>query len=181
MRNIDTNLAAGLAAPSIAPFFAAELQFKSSIQRVWTGTGTITFNGHDFAGIGSLAGVGTISEGSDVSAMGTSVVLSGIDPALLGESLNDIQPGLQAIVWLGLLQNGIVLSVYSCFSGIIDAPSIHVGTDTISITLNLESRMIDFQRASGRRLTSADQRSRFPHDSGFDWVETLNDFTGIWK
>jgi hypothetical protein len=183
MRNIDSNLAAALGSGTIRPFFMATLQFKTSIQRVWTGTGELTIDSQTFVGVGSLASVGAVTEGTDVAAYGTSVTLSGIDPVLLGESMNDIQPGLQALMWLGLMDgNGIVIGTpYQVFRGIIDEPNIHVGEDTMTITLNLESRMVDFQRASNRRYTSADQRARFPHDSGFDFVEKLNDFVGKWQ
>lgn len=183
MRNIDSNLAAAMASGTIRPFFMATLQFRTSIQKLWTGTGNLTVDGQVFNGVGSIASVGTISEGTDVTAQGTTVTLSGIDPVLLGESMTDIQPGLQALLWLGLMTDAGVLigTPYQVFSGIIDKPSIAVGADTMSITLNLESRMIDFQRASNRRYTSADQRSHYAHDSGFDFVERLNDYVGKWQ
>jgi hypothetical protein len=172
-----------MASGTIRPFFMATLQFRTSIQKLWTGTGNLTVDGQVFNGVGSFASVGTISEGTDVTAQGTTVTLSGIDPILLGESMTDIQPGLQALLWLGLMTDtGVLIGTpYQVFSGIIDKPSISVGADTMSITLNLESRMIDFQRASNRRYTSADQRSHYAHDSGFDFVERLNDYVGKWQ
>lgn len=183
MRNLDTNLAAALQAGVIRPFFMGTFQFKTSVQRVWSGTGNLTVDGQTFVGVGSFVSIGTITEGSDASAYNTTVTLSGIDPVLLGESMSDIQPGLQALMWLGLMTDtgAVIGTPYQLFSGIIDAPSVHVGDDTISITLNLESKMVDFQRASNRKYTSADQRTRYPHDSGFDFVPRLNDYVGKWQ
>ena len=40
--------------------------------------------------------------------------------------------------------------------------------------ITVQGRVIDFSRASNRKYTSADQRAVYPHDSGFDWVEQLN-------
>jgi hypothetical protein len=183
MRNLDPNIALALKEGIIRPFFMAALQFKTSVQRVWSGVGNLTIDEQTFVGVGSFASVGAIKEGSDAAAYNTTVTLSGIDPVLLGESMSDVQPGLQALLWLGLmLETGVVVGTpYQVFSGIIDAPSVHVGPDTVSITLNLESRMVDFQRASNRKYTSADQRLRYPKDSGFDFVPRLNDYVGKWQ
>lgn len=183
MRNIDSSLAAALAGGTVRPFFMATLQFKESIQKVWSGVGNLVVDGQTFSGVGSFASVGTISEGTDTQAYGTTVKLSGIDPVLLGESMNDIQPGLQALLWLGLMtEAGAVIGTpYQIFSGVVDKPSIHIAQDTVEITLNLESKMIDFARPSSRRYTSSDQRARYPHDSGFDWVEKLNDVALRWQ
>jgi hypothetical protein len=178
MRELTTDLAAALASGEILPFFMATLQFKTSVQRVWTGLGNLTVDGQTFAGIGTLGEIGTITEGTNLEARGTYVKLSGIDPVLLGESLTDVQPGLTALLWLGCMDtNGNVIGTpYQVFSGIIDQPSIEVSDETISITLNLESKVIDFQRASQRKYTSADQRAMtHPNDSFFDYVEQMND------
>jgi hypothetical protein len=176
MRDLQTQLLAAFQSGLLIPFFAATLQFKTSTQRVWSGTGNLTISGQIFSGIGSFAEIGPINETTTVEAQGTYVRLSGIDPVLLGESLNDIQPGLQAILWIGSLdQAGNVLGMYQIFSGLIDQPAVDPGTDTISITLNLENRIIDFSRASNRKYTSADQRAIYAHDSGLDYVEQMND------
>jgi len=129
-----------------------------------------------FTGVGSFADIAAITEGSTVEAYGTSVTLSGIDPVLLSESMDDIQPGLQATLWLGGFDRDNVMFGSPCqiFQGIIDQPTIQMSDKTLTITLNLEGKIIHFQRASQRKYTSADQRAVYPHDSGFDQVEQIN-------
>ncbi|RZU39324.1 hypothetical protein [Edaphobacter modestus] len=181
-RQIDPSMYSALQTGTIIPFFIAELAFKTSVQRVWSGVGNLTVDGQLFVGVGSFAQVGTIQEGTNVEAYGTTLTLSGIDPVLLEESLVDVQPGAQAIIWFGLMnQAGNVIGTpYQIFSGTMDQPSVSVGPDSITITLALENRMIDLSRASNRRYTSADQRIQYPTDSGFSWVEVLNDQALIW-
>jgi hypothetical protein len=173
---LDTNLAAAFTSGQLIPFFMATLQFKTSIQKVWSGVGNLVIDSQTFVGVGSFAEIGTVTESTDVEAKGTYVKLSGIDPVLLGESLDDIQPGLQVLLWIGAMNTAgaVVGNPYQLFGGIIDQPSIEIGDESISITLNLESKVIDFARASNRKYTSADQRAVYPHDSGFDYVEQLN-------
>lgn len=182
MRKLDPTLAAGLASGFVQPFYMAELHFKTSTQRVWTGVGNLVAFGQTFAGVGSFAEVGAISEGIAIEANGTTITLSGIDPVLLSESIADIQPGLPAILWLGGLDqnNNLLGSPCQIFSGVIDQPSIDIGDKTLSITLNLEGKVIDFQRSSQRKYTSADQKAVYPHDSGFDGVEAINFISINW-
>lgn len=180
-RGLDTTLAAALATGEIQPFFAAMLTFKSETVWCWTGVGNLVWNSQTFIGVGSLANIGTVQEGTDVHAYGTTVTLSGIDPVLLAECMTDMQPGAPATLWMGLLANGALIGTpYQLFNGSMDQPTVSVGVDTISITLALETKMLDFSRASNLRYTSASQRLLYPTDSSFGWVESLNDQADVW-
>jgi hypothetical protein len=180
-RQLDASLAAALSTGDISPFFMAQLSFKTQMQWVWTGVGTLVWNSQPFVGVGSFAKIGSIQEGVDVHAYGTTVTLSGIDPVLLGECMTDMEPGAQATLWMGLLANGAIIGQpYQLFKGSMDQPSVSVGTDSITISLALETKMLDLSRASNRRYTSADQRHYFPTDSAFGWVDSLNDQADVW-
>lgn len=180
-RQIDSSMAAALASGHIQPFFMALLSFKTSTQYVWSGVGDLVYNGNTYVGVGSLGKIGTIQEGVDVNAFGTTVTLSGIDPVLLADCQNEMIPGAQANLWFGLMTNGVILGTpYLLFKGTMDQPTITWGTDTISITLALESKMLDLSRPSNRRYTSADQRLYYPTDTAFSWVEQLNDLADNW-
>jgi len=95
-RNLDPTMAAALATNAICPFFMAVLVFKSTIQYVWTGVGTLNYQNQNYIGVGSAAQIGTIQSGTDVQAYGTTITLSGIDPVMLGECMTDMVPGAQA-------------------------------------------------------------------------------------
>jgi hypothetical protein len=166
----------------VYPARLVQLTFKSQTVYVWTGPGNLVWDGHTFLGVGTLGSIGTINEGVEVTADGTTVTLSGIDPVLLGECLTDIQPGATANIWFALVtpQCTVIGTPYLQFSGCVDVPTVTPGTDTISISLTLESRMLDLARPTCRRYTSADQRLYYPNDSAFGWVEQLNDQALIW-
>src|SRR5882757_6985260 len=120
-RQLNSSMAAALATGNISPFFMAELSFKTQQQYVWTGVGNLVWNFITFTGIGSAAKIGTIQEGTDFHAYGTTVTLSGIDPVLLAECMTDMVPGAQATLWLGLLANGAIIgSPYQLFNGTMD-------------------------------------------------------------
>ena len=180
-RNLDPALSAALPNPNIQPVVLVMLTFRSSTQYACTYTGDVVWNGMTFKGTGSLGSVGTITEGVEVSAAGTSVTLSGIDPTLYAECMTDIQLGAPAKIWYGQMANGqLIGNPFLTFAGQIDKPEVTLGVDSISITLSLENLMTNLQRPSNRRYTSADQQVQYPDDTAFHRVELLNDMALLW-
>jgi hypothetical protein len=181
-RQLDTTLAAALANNAIVPCFFLQITFASATRYVWTGVGNFTFNAMTFEGIGSLGKVGTITEGVEIKAEGTTVTLSGIDPVLQAESMTDIRLGAPATLWFGLMANATTLMgvPYKIFSGFVDRPTLTVSPTELTISLALESAMVNLQRPQGRRYTSADQRITHPSDTAFGWVEVLSDQALLW-
>lgn len=179
-RGIDSGLLAAMSSGALQPAFFAQLGFRSGTQYVWSGVGSLVVAGQTYTGVGSLAAVGAIAEGTDVNAAGTSVTLSGIDPTILSECLTDIKSGAVANVWFGAFANGALIARYLLFSGVVDKPAVTQSAETCSITLALESRLIDLGRATQRRYTAADQKSVYPTDMAFNWVEILSDAAWNW-
>jgi len=175
-RNLESTFAASLGNGQISPVFLAQITFRSQTCFVWSGVGSLVWNGNTFLGVGSLGKVGQITEGVEVKADGTTLTLSGIDPTYQGECLTDILTGAPAKIWFGNLFHGqFVGTPYLLFRGTVDQPTFSVGGETISITLALENKMVDLQRPTMRRYTSADQHLQFPDDTAFGWVEQLSD------
>jgi hypothetical protein len=182
-RDLPTGWAAALESGAIRPAHLVQLEFRSEMVYVWSGVGTLVWNGLSFLGVGSLGSVGAIVEGVDVRADGTSVTLSGIDPELLEDSLTDILIGGTAKRWIALFSENMemITQPYLLFSGQVDEPSIETSAESVSITLNLENPMINHERASQRRYTACDQAANgYPDDSAFDWVEIQNDIALVW-
>lgn len=181
-RDISTAMLAPLLSNEIRPCFLACIAFKSETIYCWTGAGTITYNGHSYLGVGDFGKIGQVSEGTDVQSYGATISLSGIDPTILTECLDDIQLGAPVTIDFALLDsNGNIYGIpCPLFVGTVDKPTISMGVEDISITLALENRMADLQRASQRRYTAADQQTYYPTDTGFNWVEMLNDLALKW-
>ena len=69
MRSLDTTLAAQLTANLIYPVQLVQLTFYSQTVYVWSGPGSLVWDGQTFTGVGSLGSVGAITEGIDVNAL----------------------------------------------------------------------------------------------------------------
>ena len=61
-----------------------------------------------------------------------------------------------------------------------DQMQITEGADASQISLSVESRLIDLERVRVRRYTSEDQKSRFPSDLAFQFVNDLQDKEIFW-
>jgi len=183
-RNIDPVLLTALSAKTCWPVHLLMLTFRSATRYVWSGVGELVWGGKTFLGVGSLGALGDVKESSEVRADGSSVMLSGIDPVDLAESLMDIRLGAPAVRWLGAVLPGtktLIGTPYPLFVGQVDKPSVYTGPEKIAISLALESRMINHARASNRRLTLVDQHANgYPDDIGLGWVEILNDVALLW-
>jgi hypothetical protein len=181
MRNLDTSLATALSNRLISPVILVILTFRTSTKFIWSGVGNFVFGGNTYVGVGSLGRIGVVTEGSDVNAQGTTVTLSGIDPALLQDCMTDIQLGAPASIYFGLMSDGVLIgNPYQLFVGQVDVPSVTVGAKSISISLALENKLINLSRPSLRRYTTADQRLYYPTDIAFAYVEQLNDLAVVW-
>jgi hypothetical protein len=184
-RNIDPTLLAALSSSYCEPVHLMQIKFRTQTAYAWTGVGDLVWNGNTFKGVGSLGMLGDIKEGTEVRADGTSVLLSGIDPIYLAECLTDVWVGAPAYRWLGAVQPGtrtLIGTPYMLFSGQVDKPTHYTGPDKSTISLALETRLINHTRASNRRLTTVDQRANgYPDDTGFVWVERLNDTALDWE
>jgi len=120
---------------------------------------------------GSTAGSFTVSAGP----------VNPVSGQFTGDVLDDIQIGAPAQVWFGLMSDGALIgSPYLVFSGTVDQPSIKVSPKTTTISLALENRLSNLQRAQQQRYTSADQRLQYPDDTSMSWVETMNDIALRW-
>lgn len=206
--NISTNLGQSVVAPffTVDLLFDSpnELYF-------WSGIGDLVLNGKTYTGAGELLGVSELRESSDIAAYGASLSLSGIPNELLSLALEEPYQGRKAIIGFGLqvipdywneyVEGGAYPAFvadfisdsfgieatdgpyYSSvvFTGEMDQMNINMGPNTSTISLAVESRLVDLDRPRIRRYTDADQKSRYPNDDAFEFVTRLQDERLEWE
>ena len=182
-RDISSGMLTPLTSSYIRPCFMAAITFHTQTIYCWTGVGNLVYGGNTYTGVGDFGKLDKITEGSDVEAYGTTITLSGIDPLILSECLTDIQLGAPVTIYLAFLDgNGNIFGTpYPLFVGTVDQPTISVSTETLSISLALENKLANLLRANQRRYTNADQQIYYPGDTGYIWVESLNDQALVWN
>lgn len=188
-RNLTAATLAELTASSLRPVLFVQIQFTSQTSYIWSGRGNITWNGQQWIGIGDFGAISAMTESSEIAAQGLTLSLSGIDPDMLGHALNEVRQNYPVKIWFGAISTAnpaidnapvVVADPWQAFSGRIDVPTVDEGGDTSTISITVESRLIDLNRSRERRYTDADQQSEFPGDLGFSYVPALQDWTGTW-
>ena len=172
------------------------------ILRLWTGFGTLVFEDNEYYGTGNLLDVSAIEESAEMAAKGATITLSGVPSEVISLALSEEYQGRQAKLHFGLLQRGqlqlessnyILLqdggkiflednktSLTEIFVGYMDQMNINESPDTASIELTLENKLVDLERARVGRFTSEYQKSLYPTDKGFDFVESMQDLKINW-
>jgi len=166
----------------LRPAFFAQLHFLSGDVFVWSGTGTINWNGNDWLGLGTLGQISTIEESSDIKANNLTLTLSGIPSDALAQAMGETRQGNPVTIWFGCLgdNNNVLADPIKSFAGRMDVPLIEEGSQTSTISITVESILVDLQRSRLRNYTHEDQQIDFPGDLGFEYVPGLQDWNGVW-
>lgn len=174
-----TNSPEGFNDQELTAFMAIELFFDSGTVRLWNGIGDLTFNANTYSGTGQLLNVSSIEESAEIGAKGVSLSLSGVSSTILSYALTENYQYRDIAIHVGTIDSGTVDS-YQIFSGRMDVMTIEEQGETCSINLTAENRLIDLERPRVRRYTSEDQKSLYPGDKGFDFVNSLQETEIQW-
>jgi len=177
-RSISASFATGLEASTVQPLTLVELLFDTGSVRLWSGLDNLTYGGNTYTGVGMLLGISSIEETADIAARGITISLSGISAQAISLALTEKYQNRTCNLYFAL--SGIVADAIKIFSGLIDQMSINDTGEQMTISLTVESRLIDLERARTSRYTSEDQKRLYPNDKGFDFVNDLQTKQILW-
>lgn len=166
----------------VRPILLAWLDFLSGTTRLWSGVGDLEWDSKIWKGIGTLGRVSTVEETLELRATGMSLQLSGVKTENLADVISEPIQGRKAKVYLGFLDadRALVSDPVIIFDGRMDTIEIVDGAPTATVTLMVESRLRDLERARTRRYTDADQQARYPNDKGLEYVPSLQEIDIPW-
>jgi hypothetical protein len=169
-------------APVLYPALFVSITFLDGPVYVWTGVGTVTWNGFNFIGVGSFGSISLIEEGTSVEARGITLGLSGIDNSLLAGALQNMDQELPVTVWLGLFDGfgNLIPDPVIIWSGQTDQPRISFGPETATIEMACESRLLEMNVASDFRYTFDTQQNLYPGDTSMSWINGVAEFNINW-
>lgn len=202
-RDLSTGVSDALEDDVIYPFTAVELQFDGgNVVRLWTGVGTLVFEGQSWTGAGELLDISSIEETSDISAKGATVTLSGVPSSVLSLALSEPYQGRVGKIYLGLLtvrylqkesesyilqQDGSRIeleeqetTLTEVFSGFMDRMTIDEQAESSTIGLSLENKLVTLERPRIARYSHEFQRTLDSTDKGLEYVESLQLKEFVW-
>ncbi len=202
-RDLTANLITEITSAAFRPFYAIKADLATQTLALWTGIGDLSISGVTYSGVGTFLSIGQIQETAQISANGLDLSLSGIPSDLLSLALTEQYQGRELELFFGitdltdifllresgdfiLLENDGRITIQdaeapaSMFKGYIDQMVIEEGADTSTITVSVESKLIDLERSRTLRYTDESQKARFPNDKGFQYVNDLQDKKFNW-
>jgi len=159
-----------------------ELEFSSGFLRIWSGVGTIQYQGNTYTGAGTLFGFDNIQESLSVVANGCTIYLSGIPSDLVSACINDAEQGKIGRIYLAVLNSDFTMNgdPVEIFVGRLDVPTILDDGENCIISISYESRLIDLMSPREFRYTNENQKVLNPGDPSFEFVTTIQDKTITW-
>ena len=186
-RSVNSSILTALLADEVKIFYAIELDFYNGATNTatpvyfWTGVGDLVENSKTYVGAGDLLSISGIDEVSDLKAAGISAQLSGVPSDLVNKALSSEYHGRDAIVYFGIHGSSFLTEI---FSGYMDQMEIQEGSDTSTIVIKVENKLVDLERARVARFTSSYQKSRdianVSSDKGLDFVASMQDKKVPW-
>ena len=202
------SITANLGEAVLRPFFAVDLMLDDPLY-YWTGLGDLVLGGVTYTGAGNLLTISSLSETGDIKAANASVSMSGIPSSFLSLALQTQYHGRVARIKFGFglqtldflltensdfltQENGGRLSttpedgapLSTLFVGYMDQLTIDEGQETSTITMDLESKLVDLERPRILRYTTESQAMRFPNaafpDLAFEFVNDLQTRPLLW-
>jgi len=166
----------------LRPAFFLQAHFLSGDIFLWSGVGTVQWNGNEWIGVGELAQISDIEESNDIKANNVTFTLSGIPSDMIAQAINETRQGYAVNLWFGCFGDGnnVIADPLKCFAGRMDVPMIEEGAVTSTISITVENILVDLQRSRLRNYTHQDQQIDYPGDLGFEYVPTLQDWNGVW-
>ena len=176
-RALTADMITAIIASSVSPIFLASIGTLGGTIYVWSGVGSITWNGNVYLGVSNFGGVTAVEEASDLTATTVQFSLNGVNDAYLTIALSMIRQGYNATLWIGALNSSyaLIADPYQLFKGLTDVPECNESGDTTTIVISAESRIVNLSRPRERRYTTQDQQIDDPTDVGFDFVPSLQD------
>jgi hypothetical protein len=181
-RALSAAMLAAIVTGDLRPVFFYEGEFTGGWLRLFSGYGTMSWNGYTWTGDAGMMQITDIQEVSELQAINFTVSLNGEMPAVISAALSQVRRGKPGSVWLGLLDSSgaLLADPFLCFKGRADKPSIIPDPSHATVSVAYESRLIDGARRRERRYTSEDQQIDHPGDLGFDYVPSLQDAVFTW-
>jgi hypothetical protein len=170
------------AAEQVARTVAVELDFPDGFARFHGGHDAITIDGASFLGVGQLGNISVAEESAELRSYGMTIKLSGVPRDSITYALGQAYQGRRGTVWEVQFDPStwqVIGAPLVVFRGRMDQMDIALGQQAV-VTVRLENRLADWDRARIRRFTDDEQRRRDPNDGSFRFLSATTEKEIIW-
>ena len=184
MTTLDTSQQTELEKPVTRTIYFLELQFLSTTSYICSANVTLHWNSHDWVGLGTIGSISAVEESEGVESKSLTFTLNVAQTSVLALAVGDVEEyrGKNAKMYFCPLNESFQLigTPVQCWRGIMDTMAISVEGEGGGIQLKCETSAYGLKRQPGLRLNSAQQKSRYPTDTGLDYLTDLIANPVVW-
>lgn len=184
MTTLDSSQQSELEKPVTRVVYFVELQFTSATQYVCTADRTITWNGHDWLGFGTVGSISAVEESEGVESKAMTFTLNIAQSAILALAVGNVEEyrGKPAKMYFCPLNESFQLvgTPQLCWRGIMDLMAVAVEGEEGRVTLKCETSAYGLKRQPALRLNAAQHKRKYPNDTGFDYLNDLIASPTVW-
>ncbi|MFA9204955.1 MAG: hypothetical protein ACEQSH_00705 [Bacteroidia bacterium] len=173
MRTLVSGEAAALASAHTAGCWFIEIGYADPLPvfRATTWDHSIPWDGHEWRGMGDIVSASAIKEASGLLVTSYKLTLPAVQTSQLAQLQAKIK-GTPVRIWDVLLnpENLTVINAHLIDSARIDRAKFEIGGTTSVASIEVTSENADFRRRRVWRWTDADQRAKYPDDTGMRFV-----------
>jgi hypothetical protein len=160
----------------------AEFDFRGGVVRLWTGSGSISWDSKTWLGAGTFASISAIEETAEVEAPSFSFGLLGIDSTVLAAAGGEQYRGRDCQLWQAVMTSDFASVVASVrlFGGTMSHMLIQDSGSSGSITLFAENELVRLNQPNEVRYTDEHQQAIFPGDRGLRFIANTADASVYW-
>lgn len=179
MRDLSPTFAAAVAASAICPAILVFLDFEGAPVRLWTGIGSLSYEGETWLGMGNLASVEPLEEYSEIRSGSLGLSLNSVPNHLLSEVTSLNFQRRAAEIHLALFHpeydNHTLIGVNLLLRGTMDTITISRAPESSTIKLSIANELARLRDSWGALYTDPHQRAAHPGDSGLRFIASLQD------
>jgi len=182
--SLDTPQQTELEKPVTRYVYFVELHFVSGIIRVCTAGQTIAWGGFDWLGLGSIGSISALEESAGVASSALNFTLNIAQASYLSLALGAVMDyrGQPAKMYFCPLDEQFLLvgTPKICWRGIMDTVVVGVNGEQGQAVLKCETSAYGLKRRPSLRLNAAQQRQKYPTDTGLDYLTDLIAKPQLW-
>lgn len=181
-RNLNATFKSALVSSHIRPRFLFEATFGETTYNWCTGSNNIAWNGKTWYGNGYLQAPIGVTEDTEMSAATNNVVLVGEPSVLMSIIFGNTAHKQTGKMYFALVNENlsIIGTPHQMFAGNLDNVEINDDPNIATIKIAYESKFVDLEKQKELRYTDECQKTFYPTDKGFIYMQQLTDWKGYW-
>jgi hypothetical protein len=158
------------------------MDFSTSIERVHSAVGTISWGGNNWTGVGTLGKISVLQEGVEVRPQKIKLTLSGLDSNMVSHAMDEEYHGRDVRIYRGTCDADYVLNADPdiVWSGFMDHMTITLDQGSGVIELVCENQLARWDVPRPQRFDNADQQARFAGDLFFEYQAQMQEYSPTW-